>query len=197
MRFIKLKEFLNTFFSKKQKNLNKQVNVNSVKNLFKKSYPNLISKHIYQKPQYRPTKWAVLHGPCYGEKKFKGTLLIDLSQMMDWSINHAAHTWTNQSLEQGAKEYFPEWLKRIDLQTEAITFLDKGQYGFLKDYYSEFVNRGWHQIYCPQCRITYKELNRQTLNEKHSGLIISWTVDWRCVAGHILYRHDDSIRMIQ
>ncbi|MBT8525395.1 hypothetical protein G6701_00060 [Polynucleobacter paneuropaeus] len=171
------------------------VTTESVRNLFRKKYPKLITKESYKKPQYRPTRWAVLHGPCYGEKKFKGTLLIDLSQMLDWSIHHAKHTWTNQTLEQEAKEYFPEWLKRIDFENDAVTILDKGQYGFLKDYYSDFVSKDWHQIYCPECKTTYKQLDRQTLNKEKNGSELSWTIQWRCVLGHNLYRHNNSMRL--
>lgn len=171
------------------------VTVQTVKNIFKKNYPKLLTKENYQKPQYRPTRWAVLHGPCYGEKKFKGTLLIDLSQMLDWSINHAKHTWTNQTVEQEAKEYFPDWLRRIDLDMEAVTILDKGQYGFLKDYYSDFVTKEWHQIYCPACKVMYKQVDRQSLNNERNGAELTWTIHWRCILGHTLYRHDASIRL--
>lgn len=171
------------------------VTVDMVRRLFSKSYPKLISKEGYQKPQYRPTRWAVLHGPCYGERKFKGTLLIDLSQMLDWSVNHAKRTWTNKTPEQEAKEYFPEWLKRIDLDSEAITILDKGQYEFLKDYYEDFVNKGWHQIYCPECKVLYKELDKRVLDKERVGSEISWTIDWKCVIGHRLYKHTHSIRI--
>jgi hypothetical protein len=137
----------------------------------------------------------VLHGPCYGEKKFTGTLLIDLSRMLDWSLNHAEHTWTTLSLEQEAKEYFPGWLNKIDLETDAITILDKGQYGFLKDYYEDFVNKGWHQIYCPECKVLYQELDKRTLDREKVGSAIFWTADWRCVIGHRLYKHTHSIRI--
>jgi hypothetical protein len=71
------------------------VTVAMIRNLFKKDFPKLITKEVYQKPRYRPTKWAILHGPSYGEKKFRATLLIDLSQMREWAINHAKQTWTN------------------------------------------------------------------------------------------------------
>lgn len=172
------------------------VTVEMVRNLFRKKYSKWITREPYQKPQYRPTRWAVLHGPCYGEKKFKGTLLIDLSKMLDWAINHSKDTWTNNSMEQEAKAHFPEWLKRIDLETEAITILDKGQYEFLKNYYSDFVSKDWHRIYCPQCNVIYKDLQRATLNNQKEGLKISWTVEWKCIVGHILYRSDDSIRLI-
>ncbi|QWD38645.1 hypothetical protein G6671_07975 [Polynucleobacter paneuropaeus] len=171
------------------------VTTKSVRNLFRKKYPKLITKENYKKPQHRPTRWAVLHGPCYGEKKFKGTLLIDLSQMIDWSVSHAKRTWTNQTAEQEAKEYFPEWLKRIDLETDAVTLLDKGQYEFLKDYYSDFVDKDWHQIYCPECKTIYKEVDRQTLNKQKTGSELSWTTQWKCILGHNLYRHDNSIRL--
>ena len=169
--------------------------VDMVKKLFRKSYPKLISKEVYQKPQHRPTRWAVLHGPIYGEKKFIGTLLIDLSRMLNWSESHAKRTWTNQTLEQEAKEYFPEWLKRIDLESEAITILDKGQYGFLKDYYEDFVNQDWHQIYCPQCENLYKKFDKRTLDRKQVDSEIFWTIDWKCVIGHQLYYHETSIRL--
>lgn len=171
------------------------VTVEMVRNLFRKKYPKLITKESYQKPQYRPTKWAVLHGPSYGEKKFRATLLIDLSQMREWSVKHAKQTWTNQTFEQAAKEYFPEWLGGIDLETKAITILDKGQHGFLKDYYLDFVNKDWHQIWCPDCKKIYKKIDIQDSKSKSEGSNISWTVDWRCEEGHILYLHEQSIRI--
>lgn len=173
------------------------VTVEMVRKLLRKSYPKLISKDSYQKPKYQPTQWAVLHGPCYGEKKFKGTLLIDLSKMLDWATNHAKHTWTNQTTNQEAKEYFPEWLKRIDLDSDAITILDKGQYEFLKDYYEDFVNKGWHQLYCPQCNLVYKEIDRTTHDRNHIGSHISWTIDWKCPLGHQIYYHNASIRLFK
>ena len=171
------------------------ITVELVRKLFYKKYSKLITREQYERPRYRPTRWAVLHGPCYGEKKFKGTLLIDLSQMLDWSTNHAKHTWTNQTSEQEAKEYFPQWLKQIDFENDAVTILDKGQYGFLKDYYSDFVDNDWHQIYCPACNTTYKKLDREMLNNEKNGLELSWTVQWKCVLGHNLYRHENSIRL--
>lgn len=173
----------------------KKLTVQSIRDILRKDYPRLITTEAYQKPLYRPTQWAVLHGPCYGEKKFKATLLIDLSQMQAWSSEHAKNTWTTQTVEQEAKEYFPQWLKSIDLETKAVTILDQGQYGFLKDYYAEFVDKGWHQIYCPQCNVTYKKLIRERLNERGVGKQISWTIEWQCILGHSLYRHDQSIRL--
>jgi hypothetical protein len=171
------------------------VTVAMIRNLFKKDFPKLITKEVYQKPRYRPTKWAILHGPSYGEKKFRATLLIDLSQMREWAINHAKQTWTNQTYEQSAKEYFPEWLERIDLETDAVTVLDKGQYGFLKDYYLDFVNKDWHQIYCPDCKKIYKNIDIKDSNRNQEGKNISWSIDWRCIEGHILYAHEQSIRI--
>jgi len=171
------------------------VTVAMIRNLFKKDFPKLITKKVYQKPRYRPTKWAILHGPSYGEKKFRATLLIDLSKMKEWAINHAKQTWTNQTYEQSAKEYFPEWLERIDLETDAVTVLDKGQYGFLKDYYLDFVNKDWHQIYCPDCKKIYKKIDVKDSNRNQEGKNISWSIDWRCVEGHVLYAHEQSIRI--
>ncbi len=171
------------------------VTVEMVRNLFKKKYPQIITKQVYQRPQYRPTKWAILHGPAYGEKKFKATLLIDLSKMRDWALNHAENTWTNQTLEQSAKEYFPKWLEEIDLETQAITILDWSQYGFLKDYYLDFVNKDWHQIYCPECKKIYKKIEMKDSNSKKEGSNISWSIDWRCINGHNLYAHTHSIRI--
>jgi hypothetical protein len=179
----------------KKSKVDAPVTAQSVRDLLRRDYPRLITKECYQKPHYRPTRWAVLHGPCYGEKKFKGTLLIDLSQMLTWSSDHAKNTWTTQTLEQEAKEYFPQWLQTIDLETEAVTLLDHGQYGFLKDYYSEFVDRNWHQIYCPQCNVTYTKLNRERLNEQTSGKKLSWTIEWQCILGHSLYRYEESIKL--
>lgn len=173
------------------------VTVDMVRRLFRKDYPKLISKESYPKPQYRPTRWAVLHGPCYGEKKFKGTLLIDLSKMLDWSTNHAKHTWSNQTAEQEAKEYFPDWLEQIDLETEAVTMLDEHQYAFLKDYYEDFVNQGWHQIYCPQCHLLFGQIDRKTHDRKQVGREISWIIDWKCLLGHQLYYHNASIRLFK
>ena len=171
------------------------VTVEMVRNLFRRQYPKLITKDFYKKPLYRPTKWAVLHGPCYGEKKFRGTLLIDLSKMREWALGHAKNTWTNQTIEQEAKEYFPEWLERLDLETDAVTFLDKNQYEFLKDYYLDFVNKDWHQIYCPDCKKTYKKIDIKDSHSKKEGSNISWSIDWRCIEGHILYAHEHSIRI--
>jgi hypothetical protein len=171
------------------------VTVEMVRNLFRKKYPKLITKESYLKPQYRPTTWAVLHGPCYGEKKFRGTLLINLSKMRGWALEHAKNTWTNQTLEQEAKDYFPEWLERVDLETDAVTVLDEGQYEFLKDYYLDFVNKGWHQIYCPDCKKVYREIKIQDPNSKKEGGNISWSIDWRCIQGHSLYAHEQSIRI--
>jgi hypothetical protein len=171
------------------------VTVAMVRNFFRKKYPRIITQESYFQPQYSPTTWAVLHGPCYGEKKFRGTLLIDLSKMREWSIQHAKNTWTNQVIEQEAKDYFPEWLGKIDLETDAITVLDRGQYGFLKDYYLDFVNKDWHQIYCPDCKKVYKEIVMKDSNSKQEGAIISWSIDWKCIEGHSLYAHEQSIRI--
>jgi hypothetical protein len=187
---------ISSWFKKRDAQATQGMTTKSIANLFRNKYPALITQESYIKPQYRPTRWAVLHGPCYGEKKFKGTLLIDLSQMSEWSKHHAKQTWTNQTATQEAKEYFPEWLTRIDLETEAITILDKGQYEFLKDYYSDFVDKDWHQIYCPQCKAIYKSLDRQTLNQDKNGKQLSWTIQWKCILGHVLYRHDASIRLL-
>jgi hypothetical protein len=171
------------------------VTVEMVRSLFGRKHRTLISKETYLKPQYRPTTWAVLHGPCYGEKKFRGTLLVDLSKMREWAIGHAKNTWTNQDIEQEAKEYFPVWLEKIDLETNAVTVLDKGQYGFLKDYYLDFVNKDWHQMYCPDCKRVYKDIVMKDSNSKKEGANISWSIDWRCIEGHNLYAHEHSIRI--
>ena len=171
------------------------ISVDIVRNLFRKKYHQLITNHYYKKPNHRPTRWAVLRGPSYGEKKFIGTLLIDLSRIQKWSADHAKNTWTNQTGEQQAIEFLPEWLEKIDLKLELVTILDKDQYNFLKDYFCAFVNNDWHLIYCPICKVLYKKLDKRSFNEEKIGSKLSWAIEWKCIVGHTLYRDNTSIRL--
>lgn len=171
------------------------LSVKSIRNLFRKEYSSLITKDTYSPPTYKPTRWALLRGRCYGDETFIGSLLIDLSKMHDWIKHHAENTWTNQTAEQNAKEYFVDWIKDIDLETDAITLLDKEQQSFLKSYALDFVNKDWHQIYCPQCKLLSKKFDMQKFDNQQFGKKISWSDEWRCEQGHILYYENQSIRL--
>jgi hypothetical protein len=171
------------------------LSVKSIRNLFKKEYSSLITKDEYSPPKHRPTKWALLRGPYYKDKTFTGSLLIDLSKMHQWVNHHAENTWTNQTAEQNAKEYFVKWIEDVDLETDAITLLDKEQQSFLKSYALDFLKKDWHQIYCPNCNVLGKKIKTQKFDNESVGKKISWSDEWRCEQGHILYYEDQSIRL--
>lgn len=171
------------------------VTLDVVRKIFSSYYSRLITKEHYKKPQFDPSRWALLDGPFYGKEDFNGSLLIDLSKMRDWSIANAQHSWTNQTPEQEAKDYFSVWLKNVEIDTQAITILDKEQRAFLQNHRTDFVDNNWHQIYCPQCRAIYKTFNRQRINEEQDGKKLSWTLEWKCILGHLLFREHDSIRL--
>lgn len=163
--------------------------------LFSKEYPNLITKQIYEKPFNRPTRWIVLRGPIYGEKQFRGTLLIDSTKIKNWAEGHAKNTWTNQTIQQSAKEYFPEWLDTIDFDNQSVTILDKGQFGFLKDYYLDFFNNSWLKVYCSDCKNYHKNILIINSDKNKSGKTITWSTEWKCAAGHQIYLTTNSIRL--
>lgn len=171
------------------------VSVNNIRNLFKKNYSQLITKDEYAPPLHKPTRWALLRSPFYRDESFKGSLLVDLSKMHEWAKHHAENTWTNQTAVQTAKEYFVKWIKEVDVETDAITLLDKEQQGFLKAYALDFVKKDWHQIYCPHCKILGKKIDVQKFNSKSVDKEISWSDEWRCEQGHILYYEDQLLRL--
>ncbi|MBT8573490.1 hypothetical protein ICN46_06550 [Polynucleobacter sp. Latsch14-2] len=164
-------------------------------NFFKRKYPGFVTKEIYQAPNHFPYQMALLAGPYYGDEDYYGSLLIDLSKMEEWATHHAKATWTSVTAEQEAKEYFPRWVSVFNQYVDAITFLDKSQRGFLKPYALDFVNKGWFQIYCPNCKEFFHEIKNNDHGKDRLGSTIKWIAEWQCPNGHVLHYKKHEIRI--
>jgi len=169
--------------------------ISDIVKFLKKDYPAIVSKDTYQIPTKKPNRWAILNSPDY-DKDFIGTLLIDLTKMYDWSINHAEKTWTSHTPSQQAKEYFSKWIKDLDPNNNDITLLDEHQREFLKAYDLDFIQNGWFKFWCPTCLAWHTEIIESTKDSEHMGKTSKWTNEWFCPKNHLLVSKMQSIRII-
>ncbi len=164
--------------------------------MFRRRYPNLVTKDSYVPPVNRCCRWIVLCGPVYNDKGFKGTLIVDSTEMYEWARAHATKTWCSRTSEQKAKEYFPHWISEINASSTEMTLLDEHQRAFLQPYKLDFIRKGWSQIWCPQCQKLHSKVTENDHNHERTNKTSTWVEEWLCPEEHLLYSENQEIRWI-
>ena len=149
----------------------------------------------YSHPVNVCSRWILLDSSVYGRHVFEGDFLVDVEKIVSWSRNQVENTWTNQVNVEDAKIYFAEWISRADLKNDLPTLLDRYQQEFLKPHISTFISMKCFKVYCPSCANFYQEVIESGEKGGGAGKKISWTDEYQCPKGHLLYSQEEEIRL--
>ena len=116
------------------------VKLSDVISIFKKDLPGLIKPSTFTPPDYRCTRWVLVRGPAYGDETFRGSLLVDASQLEGWAAHDAEVGWSTDEANQQAREFLPGWLREADLDDESVTLLGNEMSGVVEQYAQNFVD---------------------------------------------------------
>ena len=155
--------------------------LSDVISIFKKDLPGLIKPSTFTPPDYRCTRWVLVRGPAYADETFRGSLIVDASQLEGWAAHHAEACWSTDEAEQQAREFLPGWLREADLDDESVTLLGKEMRGVVEQYDQNFVAFSLTRTYCPDCAALQSEVVIAQQNDRGTRTIVQ---DWSCPEGH-------------
>ena len=159
--------------------------------IFKKDLPGLIKHSTFTPPDYRCTRWVLVRGPAYADETFRGSLLVDASQLEGWAAHDAEAGWSTDEANQQARVFLPGWLSEADLDDESVTLLGKEMRGVVEQYAQNFVAFSNTRTYCPECN-ALSEVVIVNQNGRGTRTIVE---DWSCPAGHRV-NHEETRIMI-
>ena len=159
--------------------------------VFKKDLPGLIKPSTFTPPEYRCTRWVLVRGPAYGDETFRGSLIVDASQLEVWAAHDAEAGWSTDEANQQARVFLPGWLREADLEDESVTLLGKELRGVVEQYAQNFVAFSNTRTYCPECN-ALSEVVIANQNGRGTRTIVE---DWSCPAGHRV-NHEETRIMI-
>ena len=149
--------------------------------IFKKDLPGLIKPSTFTHPDYRCTRWVLVRGPAYADETFRGSLIVDASQLEGWAAHDAEAGWSTDEANQQARVFLPGWLREADLEDESVTLLGKEIRGVVEQYAQNFVAFSNTRTYCPECNALHSEVDIANQNDRGTRTIVE---DWSCPAGH-------------
>ena len=166
--------------------------LSDVISIFKKDLPGLIKPSTFTPPDYRCTRWVLVRGPAYGDETFRGSLIVDASQLEGWAAHDAEAGWSTDEANQQARVFLPGWLREADLDDESVTLLGKEIRGVVEQYAQNFVAFSNTRTYCPECNALHSEVVIVNQNGRGTRTIVE---DWSCPAGHRV-NHEETRIMI-
>jgi hypothetical protein len=143
----------------------------------------------------RCTKWLLLDGKYYGNKNYRGAILIESKKLIPWSLQILnGVTFYPISTEQ-AKLDFNSWLFGADGDDETVTILDSGLYSMLKHYVDNFARMNLVHCYCPDCKALHDSVIIKEIDIPDSVHRGQWHEVWCCPKHHIVFEEDQDIRV--
>ena len=149
--------------------------------IFKKDLPGLIKPTTFTPPDYRCTRWVLVRGPAYADETFRGSLIVDASQLEGWAAHDAEAGWSTDEANQQARVFLPGWLREADLDDESVTLLGKEIREVVEQYAQNFVAFSNTRTYCPECNALHSEVVIARQNDRGTRTSVQ---DWSCPEGH-------------
>ncbi len=149
----------------------------------------------YEKPKHRCTKWILLEGKHYGNKNFRGAILVESKRLIPWSLLLLTGVSFHPPADDQAKQVLNTWLLNANNEDETVTILDSNLYSVTKHYVDNFIQMNLVQCYCPDC----KTLHNQVLIKEYGASSkdkSQWNETWYCPERHIVYEEMQTVRLI-
>ena len=159
--------------------------LNDLISAFKNDFPEFIIHTSFTPPPHQCTRWVLIRGPAYGDKGFRGSLLVDASQLLGWAEKNAEGCWSTDEANQQARIFLPEWLREADVNDESVTLLDKNMHGVAKLYDQNFLAYSHTRMYCPDCNALHGEVVISSSDIHQNENLVQ--DEWSCPVGHIVY----------
>jgi hypothetical protein len=141
----------------------------------------------------RATAFVVIGSPRYSQV-FKGEVIAPIS-VVERKVNEVfGSTFGGSKERRVARKAFPLWLANADRASKALSYLPSPFVSTIDAYVNEFVVGGDAQVFCPHCRAPAEQVEILKSDESSSKVHKEWTEEWRCQAGHSLYREQHEMR---
>lgn len=174
-----------------------------LKRLFRRDDPPLptydvekaVGAYLLKLP--RCSSLIIAVSPKYGDQHHRGELILDVVALLPWAEHHAESVLSSDKEEQAAIRALPLWLRGAALDDSHITYVPHSFAQILRPYAEDFIVKHIGMMACPDCRRVVKNVTMKKLNEHSAGAVLhSWTDEWLCPEGHLLYRQDQQIHMV-
>jgi hypothetical protein len=130
-----------------------------------------------------------LHDPDY-----RAEFVSDASALLPWAQAHAKSTWSLDREDHAACQAFPLWLAAEDVDAPGPSHTPQPFFNAYSHYVLDLVLKGLVEAVCPECARSFKDFRRTDLNERRAYPRSSWTSEWHCPNGHLLFRTDHEVR---
>ena len=148
-----------------------------------------VGKYLLVLP--RCTAKVAVASTKYGDQHYRCDLFVYVNGLLPWAEHHAKAARGGNHEVQAARLALPLWLCGANLSDSMPSYVPPYFGVVLKRCITDFVKQGMCEIVCPDCRQVVQEIDMKKLNENRSGTNnFSWTDEWYCSEGHLLYRED-------
>jgi len=151
-----------------------------------KQFPMTVREGEYDFPRQKCSRWILINGPVYADEGFVGSVIVEVTKMVDWMAKHADRVFSSDTAEQQAREYLPEWFRNADLSDESVTLLDKHQREVLQGDCLRFLWSDWAKVWCPTCKTLHSRIKEHDDGWVKTGRITLHFDDWHCPEGHLI-----------
>jgi len=152
-------------------------------------YPGLVTQGAYSPPTHRCSRWFLLQGPFYGDSDYTCTVLVDATQIYQWSLIHLQSVVSSNQRVQSARKFLPEWIKDADRDDESVTALDPSIRDALKDWDLDLILFGWAKVWCPGCggfSGVFGKAQHEYQKTQNKLRCIRYLPAWICEKDHVL-----------
>jgi len=141
------------------------------------------------------SKFVVGASPKYGNEQYRCEVLISAIDLLPWAQRNAESRFSSDPEDQAANEALPIWLRSANASDVGPTYVPVPFVNVMSSFIADFVEKGIAQIQCPDCSKGYQKISTEKRNVVKGGTTSTWTDEWFCPNGHLLYRADQRIHI--
>ncbi len=142
----------------------------------------------------RCTAQVVIAGPSYGDMHYTGDVVVEAATLSTWAEDLAGLGRSfSDDKQTAAFKIFPLWLKGADLTNSSPSIVTAPFQRCLSGYALDFVMKKIARMHCPECDHFVSDVNTEMHEMEHDGVFQWFMHEWRCPAGHLMYRKKDGI----
>ena len=151
--------------------------------------------HAYLMNLPQCTENVVIVGRAYRDRNYRCDVIARADGLFAWAERHARNVLSFDAQDHAARQALPRWLRGANHGDSGRSYVPPQFVAVLRPYVLDFFNKGSADLECPSCECTVRDIEMTTLNERREGILVSWTDDWRCGAGHPLYWENHEVRI--
>lgn len=141
------------------------------------------------------TARVAIASPSYGDPRYRADVVADTTSLLAWAEQYALTALDAIEEIQAARTVLPAWLSAADLSNPAVSYVCGPFIALLSPYAKGFIGKSIAQVLCGECRRLVREVAFNNFNQRNGDGWSWWIAEWRCAAGHLLYREDHGIRL--